>query len=187
MESGYEQEPVGGGRVRFTVTPASAPRANGPAMLVAVLFGLIAFGLPIGPTGAVPMGLRLVIAALGSWWIHRRVERWSVGRVERSRAPGGTFVVSPSGIEAKGSIIPGERLRLIVANAVRGAVEPTVVDAGSVRRIAAPSKRPASRAAAVSYVLCAEEAGRLTTLAGGMTAATAHGLLADVSRILRLT
>lgn len=39
---------------------------------------------------------------------------------------------------------------------------------------------------AVSYLLCAAERDRSTTLAGGMTALTAHGLLTDVSRILSL-
>jgi hypothetical protein len=43
-----------------------------------------------------------------------------------------------------------------------------------------------ARAKAVSYMLCAEAGGRSTTLAGGMTEVTAHGLMTDVSRILGL-
>jgi hypothetical protein len=35
-------------------------------------------------------------------------------------------------------------------------------------------------------MLCAEAGDHSTTLAGGMTVDTAHGLLTDVSRILRL-
>ena len=44
----------------------------------------------------------------------------------------------------------------------------------------------AARARDVSFALCADVHGALTTLAGGMEEPTALGLLADVSRILRL-
>lgn len=119
MESGYQQEPVAGGGVRFTVTPAPAPRAVGAALTLAGLLGVAVAGLPMAGSGAGPIALRLAIATPASWWVYRSVERWRTRRGERSRAPGGTFVVSASGIETGGTLLARERLRgLMVTNAV---------------------------------------------------------------------
>ena len=162
MESGYQQEPVGGGRVRFVVRPAPAPRASGLAMTLAALFGLLVAGTTPAHAGPGEILARIAVAGGVGWWLHRRTMRWLADRLDRRRSPGGTFVVSPFGIEAAEARIEREHLeRLIVRNAM-----------------------PTKPAAAVSYQLCAESAGRATVLAGGMTESTALGLLTDVSRIL---
>jgi hypothetical protein len=102
-------------------------------------------------------------------------------------------VVSPATIEGPdGSPILRSQLhRLIVRNGIPDAGEPAVVDTGSVGsgvRAGVRTDRAVNRAGAatVSYMLCAEAGDHSTTLAGGMTVDTAHGLLTDVSRILRL-
>jgi len=175
MESGYQQEPVGGGRVRFTVRPAPAPR--GPALTVvpAALFALAVVGTTPPHAGLVEILARLAIAGWGGGWLYRRTDRWFGSRIDRRRSPGGTFVVSPFGIEPEGARIEREQLkRLIIRNGVARAIEP-VVSARAVRP---------DRVVAVAYMLCAETATRSTVLAGGMTETTALGLLTDVSRIL---
>ncbi|HUK63025.1 MAG TPA: hypothetical protein VLV15_06825 [Dongiaceae bacterium] len=186
MESGYQQEPVAGGGVRFTVTPAPAPRAVGAALALAGAFALLILVVP-APDGTGRWAVRPLLAAIVGVAVFPATERWLTRRGERSRAPGGSFVVSPGGIETGDTRLPRERLRrLIVTNAVPGSAEPTSVAAGTAY-LDTPGLPPgfAGRArAAVSYLLCAEEGDRSTTLAGGMTALTAHGLLTEVSRIL---
>lgn len=166
MDSGYQQEQVGNGRVLFTVTPASVPRAIGiPATMGAVL-ALIVIASGVPHASALSLAVRLAIAASAGWWVYQWTRRWLAGRVDRNRSPGGTFVVSPGSIEARGADIAREQLgSLTVRNALI-------------------SGRP--KAARVSFMLCAEHRGESTTLAGGMTEGTARGLLTDVSRILRL-
>jgi len=176
MESGYQQEPVGGGRVRFTVRPAPAPRASALAVVPAALLGLAVVGTTPPHAGMVEILIRLAIAGWGGGWLYRWADHWFGGRIDRRRSPGGTFVVSPFGIEPDGARIEREQLqRLIIRNGLARAVEPVAVSAGAVRP---------DRAVAVSYLLCAETATRSTVLAGGMTETTALGLLTDVSRIL---
>jgi hypothetical protein len=193
MDSGYQQEQLGSGSVRFTVTPAPVPRARGASIGLAGLFALLVMGSTLAHTGTLMLLIRLAIAGFGGWCVYRLTHRWSAGRVDRVRSPGGTFVISPSTIEvSSGALITREQLhRLVVRNGVPNAAEPTIVTAGCVYSgmpADAQNDRIASRgkAARVSYMLCAEAGARSTTLAGGMTKVTAHGLLTDVSRILSL-
>jgi hypothetical protein len=186
MESGYQQEPVAGGGVRFTVTPAPAPRATGSAIAVAVLLGLSIALVPI-PGGAGHPAFRLLIGGAAGAAAFRLAERWLTRRADRSRAPGGSFVVSALGIETRSTRLPRGRLkRLMVTNVVRGSAGTTGVVAGKAYREAPELSPKLARSAreAVSYRLSAEEEDRSITLAGGMTALTAHGLLTEVSRIL---
>lgn len=194
MNSSYRQDVLGEGRVRFTVTPAPAPKASGAPFVLAALFVLIVLGTMTRDAGAFGLLIRVAIAVFGARWLYRATNGWFASRVDKVRSPGGAFVVSSSSIEpADGAPIRRDHLhRLIVRNGIPdvegGAV---VVDTGSVysgMQAGAANDRAANRAKAklVSYMLCAEAGGRSTTLAGGMTEVTAHGLLIDVSRVLGL-
>jgi len=186
MDSGYQQEPVGGGGVRFTVTPASVPKARAVPLGFAVLFAAIVMATTPPRADVFALVIRLTIATCGGWWVYALTGRGLADRVDKVRSPGGTFVVSPIGIETgKGSIGREQLLGLLVRNGSpkgsRGAASVGSADS------ALPSHggNPAS-AASVCYMLCAESSGASTTLAGGMTHGTAQGLLTEVSRVLRL-
>lgn len=194
MDSSYRQEPLGGDRVRFVVTPASAPRSKGAANIIAVIFALVVIGTTPAHTNSFVMLLRFAVGVVGGWFVRQWVNRWFAAKVDKLRSPGGSFVVSPGAIEAGGATITREQLhRLIVRNGVPdiqgGAV---AVDTGTMyssMAAGAANDRAVNRARAmlVSYMLCAESGGRSHTLAGGMNEVTAHGLLTDVSRVLGLT
>ncbi len=193
MESSYRQEPLGADRVRFTVTPAAAPRSKGAANIIAVLFALLVIGTTPAHSPKVLVLLRFVVGVGGAWFVRQWVNRWFAGKVDKLRQPGGTFVVSRSAIETAGATITREQLhRLIVRNGVPdiegGAV---AVDTGTMyssMQAGAANDRAVNRARAklVSYMLCAEAGGRSYTLAGGMGEVTAHGLHTEVSRVLGL-
>lgn len=191
MDSSYRQEPLGADRVRFIVTPAAAPRSKGAANVIAVIFALVVIGTTPAHTNPILVVMRLAIGVVGAWYVRKWVNKWFAGKVDKLRAPGGTFVVSPGAIETAGATITREQLhRLIVRNGVPemqgGAV---AVDTGTIftaMAAGAANDRAVNRTRAmlVSYMLCAESGGRSHTLAGGMNEVTAHGLLTDVSRIL---
>src|SRR5689334_20395281 len=115
MECGYQQVPIGNGRVRFTVTPARLPRAGGAAIAASSLgAGIAGALLPF----AIPLVVRAGVAALAgvgiarAWLARRRHAR------ERRRAPGGTFVASPWGVESGAlTLFRDAGLSLEVANA----------------------------------------------------------------------
>lgn len=193
MDSGYLQEPLDDGRVRFSVTPAPVPRASGGPITLAALFALIILGSMNSTMGTLGLVIRCALMIAGGWTVYRLTQRWFASRVDKIRCPGGTFVVSPARIETPdGACITREQLhRLIVRNGVPDVAKPIVVNTGSVYSgMASPAQndRMANRAkaATVAFMLCAEHGGRLVTLAGGMNEVTAHGLLTDVSRILSL-
>jgi len=194
MDSSYRQESLDGGRVRFTVTPAPVPRASGGPVIVAVLFALFVLGTMGRNEGAIGLILRLAIAIFGGIKIHRWLNGWFASRIDKVRSPGGMFVASASGVETSGGVtIPRDQLhRLIIRNGVPDMSEASVVvNDGSVyggMQAGAANDRAANRAKAlrISYMLCAEHGGRSTTLGGGMTEVTAHGLLTDVSKVLGL-
>lgn len=194
MESAYRQEPLGEGRVRFTVTPASVPNASmGPNWTAAIL-AVVVFFVLLGRGNA----FTFVLASVAAVLTFRFVKGFMQGRFDRSvdkqRSPGGAFVAGPGGLEPGlgPKIDRGAIHRLLLRN---GIPQPTsagvtmVVDSTSVSQgIAADAQiaREANRAkaASVSYMLCVESGGRSTTLAGGMTETTAYGLLQDVQRTL---
>jgi hypothetical protein len=190
VDSSYQQEQMGAGRVRFTVTPASAPKASGAPTVLAGIFVLVVFATISRGDNSFTFLLRVAVAVFGAIWIHRAVNRWFASKVDKVRAPGGSFVVSPTGIESNGTAIGREQLhRLILRNGVPDVSEEVVVNTGTVysgMAAGAANDRAANRAKAarVSYMLCAEHGGRSTTLAGGMTEVTASGLLTDVSKTL---
>jgi hypothetical protein len=195
-ESGYQQEQLGGGRVRFSVSPAPVPPMDGvPVATCAIL--LLAFVGVVRPgAGLLVWVLRAAVVASAAYGTQVLMNRWRQARTNRRRSPGGTFVVSASSIEAEsGAVLPREQVRrLIVRNAFSNRIEPTIVDVGKVHAAGgtAPQNsrndraRPRTRVSIISYMLCAEGGGFYMTLGGGMTEATAHGLLIDVSRILSL-
>ena len=186
MESGYQQEPVGGGRVRFTVRAAPPPRSPGPALALATLFGLLVVGTAPAAAEPVEVAVRLAVAAAGGAWLHGWTHRWLARRIDRVRSPGGSFVVSPLGLAPESGRIERDRLqRLVIRNGVDGAAGPAGPIAGPVHpraRLGWLVRR--ADAVAVAYLLCAESDGRSTILAGGMTEATALGLQTDVIRVL---
>ncbi len=190
VHSRYRQEPLGEGRVRFTVSPAPIPARFGlPAGLAAVVAAPVLATTP--PHEAASMvAIRVAIAAAGAWGIHRLSSVWLTRTADRARSPGGTFVISPSAIElADGLRIPRARVRrLVVRNGLPNVADPVVVPPGDVFERGAGSEGAAQRGgvAQVSFLLCAEADDASHTLAGGMTERTAHGLLIDVSRILSL-
>lgn len=193
MDSSYRQEPLENGRVRFTVEPATAPKSKGAANIIAVIFALVVIGTISRGTPSFLVLIRFVIGIGGAWFVRKWVNQWFASRVDKIRSPGGTFVVSPTGIEAPGGTIAvGQLHRLIVRNGVPdiqgGAVAVNTGTMYSAMQAGAANDRAVNRtrAAMVSYMLCAESGGRSTTLAGGMTEVTAHGLLTDVSRLLGL-
>lgn len=193
MDSSYRQEPLGGDRVRFTVTPASAPRSKGAANIIAVIFALVVIGTTPAHTNPLLVVLRLGIGIVGAWYVRKWVNKWFAGKVDKLRSPGGTFVVSNGAIETAGATITREQLhRLIVRNGVPdiqgGAVAVNTGTLFTSMAAGAANDRAVNRARAiqVSYMLCAESGGRSHTLAGGMNEVTAHGLMVDVSRVLGL-
>lgn len=193
MQSRYQQESIGEGRVRFTVTPAKVPAASGAPFVLAALFVLIVLGTMNRSEGSIGLILRLAVAGFGSIRIHRWTNQWFAGRIDKLRSPGGSFVVSPEAIEALSGIIPRDQLhRLIVRNGVPEMNATVMVHHdGSMQGAMASgahNDRMANRAkaAAVSYMLCAEAGGRSVVLGGGMDEVTANGLHTDVNRILRL-
>lgn len=177
MESGYQQEQLGGGRVRFTVIPASAPPARGGPAALAIVIAVLSIVTTPARVPAPWLAARIAISGSAAAWAYRATLRWRAKRVDRARSPGGTFVVSASSLEVpNGSCIPKRDVRrLIVRNGIVG----DAATAGAA--VARPS------AGTVSFMLCAEGGGETMTLAGGMTESIARGLLTDVSRILRLT
>jgi hypothetical protein len=186
MESGYQQEPVADGGIRFTVTPAPAPRAVGAALTLAGLLGLLIALVPVPASFGGP-ALRILIGVAAGAVAFRSAEQWLTHRADRSRSPGGSFVVSASGIETRGTRLPREQLRrLVVTDVSHGSAQATSVEAGMAYRdpLELPPDLARRARAGVSYLLSVEEDDRSTTLAGGMTALTAHGLLTEVSRIL---
>ncbi len=191
MDSSYRQEDLGGGRVRFTVTPASAPKASGAPAVLAGIFVLVVFASFTRDMGFFGLVIRLAIMGFGARFIYRGTNRWFASKVDKVRSPGGTFVVSPEGIEgADGSKIPRASLhRLILRNGIPDIQEATIANTGTVysgMAAGAQNDRMANRhkAGLVSWMLCAEAGGRSTTLAGGMTEVTAHGLMTEASRAL---
>ena len=169
MDSSYQEEQLNDGRVRFTVTPASTPAmGRKPTALDFVLWGPFAF---IG-------------------------QKMAASKTESLRPNvGGTFIVSPEGIDINGEFVSVSRLhRLILRNdfiSEGGANSVIVYNPASIgSSLAAATENVRAKrhneAAAVSYMLCVEYGGRSTTLAGGMTEITAYGLMQDVGRILQL-
>ena len=195
-ESGYQQEQLGGGRVRFSVSPAPLPRMGGVPVAMGAVLLLALLGVVRPGAGFLVWGLRAAVIASGACGTQVLMNQWRQSRTNRRRSPGGTFVVSASSIEAEsGAVLPREQVRrLIVRNAFSNRIEPTVVDMETVHAAGetAPRNshnhraRPRTRVSIISYMLCAEGGGFYMTLGGGMTEATAHGLLIDVSRILSL-
>jgi len=167
MQSEYRSEPCAGGRVRFLVAPAAGPGPGlvpaglGGGTLVAAVWGLMR------SHGALPWWLVWAGATLLGAAVYLAVSQRIVSALERRRAPGGSFVASPAGLELPTGLgIPRERLqRLSLRNGI-----------------------PAGRGpgAAVSFLVCAEHSGTCTTLAGGMSQATAASLLDSVRQALAL-
>ena len=192
MDSSYQQEQLGDGRVRFVVTPASVPPASGAPFVLAAIFVFLVLGTMNRAEGGFGLMIRLALAFFGAPRIHRWTNQWFAKNVDKVRSPGGDFVVSPAAIEAKGAVITREALhRLVVRNGIPDVQEYGVVQTGSMHSAmaaGAQNDRLANRAKAttVSYVLCAEAGGRAVVLGGGMTEVTANGLMTDVSRILRI-
>jgi hypothetical protein len=163
MDNGYEQEPIGRDRVRFTVRPLRLSSSPVGGLLAGGITGALALA---GTSRWVTLPARVAVALLLMTVVARGVAafgRARDARRERLRVPGGTFVASPAAIETGERRITGEALaRLAVRNPLLGRRG----EAGKIVR--------------ASYALYADA----TILAGGMTEGIALGLLADVSRVV---
>jgi hypothetical protein len=195
MDSSYRQEPLDGGRIRFTVTPASVPKASGAPSVITGIFVLVVLGTMNRAEGGFGLMVRLAIAIFGGIKLHGWINAWFARNVNKRRSPGGTFVVSALGLESNGgSAIARDQIhRLIIRNGIPDASGGSVVvDTGtmySAMQAGAANDGARNRAKAenISYMVCAEHGGRSTTLGGGMTEVTACGLLTDVSKILGMS
>jgi hypothetical protein len=190
MESSYQQEKLGDGRVRFTVTPASMRKPGIGTVWIGALMGAFLLGAS-GPKQGffslvfVVVGAFLGYEAMGRLMMFIARRRWGTR--------GGTFIVSDRGIETTaGALIPREQLhRFVLKNAFPALLEDrTVVAVGLTAQFGADNAARGARyyrtVADVSWSLCAEAGGRSTTLAGGMNDVTVYGLMADVSKLLAM-
>jgi hypothetical protein len=176
MDNGYEQEPIGLDRVRFRVRPAPVPRSRFVPIALGLLAGMVVV-VSSGGLAAAPPALRLAVAVLAGWWTAARVRRVLEARRDRARTPGGTIVISPSGIETNGTWLARVDLDgLSVRN-------PLLERRRRASRVPGAESNPA--AVAVSYALGFGPRDQSTILVGGMTESIALGLLVDVERILR--
>jgi hypothetical protein len=178
VESEYRQERVTGGRMRFVVTPATVARESTAPVVLAGVAAIVVLAAVLRAEGVGRAVPAVVGASIAAGLVYGLARRYLTSVLDRLRYPGGTFIVSPNGIELPtGTTIPRDRLeRLTVRNGV-----PAPGGSG----LAIP-RNPVQRATAerVSHMLCAEHGGRSTTLAGGMTATTASALLQDAGRVL---
>ena len=163
MDNGYEQVPIGPDCVLFTVHPVAFPRSRGVPLLLGGLAGVLVVVGSGGPAAAPPV-VRAVGALLVALLVGGAVGVLSHTRTrrrDRVRAPGGSFIVSPTGIETADSRIARESLNgLTVRTPLRGRGAPALIRG--------------------SYALCVGA----TVLAGGMSEAVARGLLDEVRRVL---
>jgi hypothetical protein len=182
MDSGYQQQKLDGDRVRFTVTPATVKAPLIFQLLGALLGGLICTGLLGGRNEL----WQAVVGLAGAWIGWKLAVRVMTAKIENYRSSGGTFVVSPSGLETSTGIINREQLhRVTLTNGIpRAGDDGVVVEAGTTAADAVTFWQRTVRP--VAWKLCAEAGGRSTTLAGGMNDVTARGLLTDVSKLLGL-
>ncbi len=166
-DSAYSREELGGGKTRFTVTAAELAPGVGVIILIFIL-GLLSYG--------VLFLLFLVIP------IARNMHR-------KKTSAGGEFVVSPAGIEMKGHLLPVEQMhRLVKRNAYANVPDRYIYAPGAVgTAFANAASHSQSIYTSVAYKLDVDHGGKATTLAGGMSDITAHGLMTDVSRILGLS
>lgn len=178
-QASYAAESLPDGRTRFTVTPAPVPRLGCLLMTLAGL-GAILGGILFSVLGPL-MFVGLVGGAILGWKGGALFWKRSL---DKRRAPGGTFIAGPAGLEVNGQTIPADRLhQLVIRNGMDLARETSVVtNATTAQRHA-----NIAIAAQVSYMLQAESGGRATTLAGGMTETCATGLRADVARAMGMS
>jgi len=163
VDNGYDQQPLGRGRVRFIVQPAIARPPRAFPLLVLAAVAIVSFLLPPNPGGPAARVERAVAAlALGAA-AAAMVRAIRAEHLERLRSPGGEFVVSPRGVELRdGAIVSGE---------------PTLAN-----RLASAGPRSVRE---ISYALCCRTADGIVLLAGGMSERVASALLREVNRILQ--
>jgi hypothetical protein len=162
MDNGYDQQPLGRGRVRFIVQPAIVRPPRLVPLLVLTLTAAGALLLPPEPSG-LPGWFARGFAGLALGRLVAVIVRDALmGHLRRLRSPGGEFVVSPRGLELPGGAAVSR--------------EPALAN-----RLASSGPRSARM---ISYALCCRTKDGLVTLAGGMSEAVALALLREVRRIL---
>jgi hypothetical protein len=109
MDSGYQQEKLDAARVRFTVTPATVKISLMFKFLGAFLGGLICGGV----LGVGNEFLQAVFTAIGAWLGWKLAVRILTARIEGFRSSGGTFVVSPNGLETSTGVINRDQLHRV--------------------------------------------------------------------------
>jgi hypothetical protein len=191
MESSYQQQKLGDGRVRFTVTPASIRKPGIGTVWMGALVGALIGGMS-GPKQGFFSGVFVIVGAFLGYEAMARLMMFLARMKWGTR--GGSFVVSDRGVETTaGALIPREHLhRFVLKNAFPALLEDrtVVVGGGLAAQFGADNVARGARyykkVADISWSLCAEAGGRSTTLAGGMNDVTVYGLMADVSKLLAM-
>jgi hypothetical protein len=96
---------------------------------------------------------------------------------------GGTFIVSPQGIEtASGNLIPATEIHRVVLRNAEAKVRPVTPDTDPAEL--AEVDRSIGRGARKAWMLWVEAGRRSTTIVAGMNHATAFAVLSEVCRVL---
>ena len=168
-DSEYQKRQGGNGTV-FEVTPATAPKR-----IRVAAFGVISFLVGLGMIGTSNIGM-FIFLGIGGLAIFvglfKRVDLRP--KAHKSKA---TFRVTPSTIETNGRTFNKEDIsRLIIKNST-GLRDQYGHWVGG-------SELYATKLNKVANSLDLETGGKAYTLAGGMDATTAYGLMADVGDII---
>ena len=162
MDNGYDQQPLGRGRVRFVVQPAIARPPRWIPRLVLAGVAACAFLLPPAPADLPARAERAAAALILGGVAFALVRAALLDRLERLRCPGGEFIVSPRGVELRDGALLSR--------------EPTLSN-----RLASAGPRSART---ISYALCCRTADGIVLLVGGMSERVALALLREVNRVL---
>lgn len=196
----YKSEDLGGGRVRFIVTPGTGYTAPVLAIVQGLFLGGIATAI-VSPRSAIVWLFIFVIGmAAGTWGFRQFAISVSTTRRKAFKSE---FVASPSGIEVTGKdLIPTPKIhRLILRNSIASLEIPyygtvaggtgamgvgMAVGAGVANMTQAIAQGSKARNALTGYCLDVESGGVATTIGGGMSEPTAFGLMQDVGKALGL-
>ena len=189
LNSRYSAQRLADGWTQFDVVGATGPKAPWWLLLVGPVLGG-SVGFQIGPSQAVGGVLAGFFLAL--CFVVGRAS--SIGTFQGRRAPAGSFLASAQGVKLPGGrFIPAERIRRLVCRNVQDGQILTVVGGGPgfVGNLAAVgAARHAADANAfmpISFQLDLEADGQSYPVVGSLTAATAHAVFEDLSRVLGLS
>lgn len=189
LNSRYSVQRLADGWSQFDVVGATGPKAPWWLLVVGPLFGG-SLGFQIGPSQAVGGVLAGFFLAL-CFAVGRAS---SIGTFGSRRAPAGSFLVGPDGVKLpNGRFLHRERIRRLLCRNVQDGMVHTSVGVGG-GMVGGLTAMGAARHAAdanlflpISYQLDLEADGQSYPVVGSLTAATAHAVFEDVSRLLGLS